>query len=472
MQRIFSIHILSVVAAFLLLPACKVGRSYERPAVALPEQYRHAPASSDSSMATMKWEEFLPDQRLQALINRALDSNFDLQLAVTRLDEARQYVKQAKVALLPQLQAQATASSTIPSKNSLNGLSLENFLGTNHIEDYNVSLGLSWEIDVWGKIRRQKEAAVAGYLQSEEAVKAVKTALVANVANSYFNLLMLDEQKSIAERNLALSDTIVRIMRLQKTAGEATELAVQQAIVQQQTAALLLPQLNQAIAIQEHALSLLLGDAPGSIIRNSGLDAVQLPSGLLTGVPAALLSNRPDVRADELAVVAANARAGAAQAEMYPSLSITAAGGLNAFKASNWFNMPSSLFGTVAGGLVQPVFQRRRLKTQWEVAKIQREQSIIRFRQTVLQAVREVSDALVSAQYLKEQYTIAEAQTTTLQESIRQAQLLFKSGMANYLEVISVQGRVLQSELSQVQIRRQQLSAQVELYRSLGGGWR
>lgn len=471
-MKLHNYKYLPAVLLLLVLSSCKVGKMYQQPALNLPEQYRNAPASADSSVASIPWQEVFTDPVLQQLVNKALEQNFDLQVAMRRIDITSEYVKQARLQLLPTLNAQASASYSNPSENSLNGISLKNFLGTDHIEDYTTSLGLSWEIDVWGKIRRLKEAAVADYLQSSEAGKAIKTALIANVANSYFNLLMLDEQIKIAERNLQLSDTIVGIMRLQKKAGETTELAVQQAITQQQTAAILLPQLRQAIAIQEHALSLLMGEAPSDINRTAALKDIRLPEMMSTGVPATLLSNRPDVKASEMSLVSANARAGAAQAEMYPTLTITASGGLNAFKASNWFSMPASLFGTAAGGLTQPLFQHRRLRTQWNVAKLQREQSAIQFRQTVLTAVREVSDALVSAEQLKFQYDIAAAQTDTLQKSIRYAQLLFKSGMANYLEVITVQGRMLQSELNLAQVKRQQLNAQVELYRSLGGGWR
>lgn len=465
---------LLAILLLVVLASCKVGKKYARPDVPVPQQYRYASeaTAADSSIAVVNWNQLFTDPVLQQLIEKALQENLDLQIAMRRLDMTSEYVKQAKLQLLPAINAQVSGSYSNPSENSLNGISLSQFLKTDHIEDYTASLGLSWEIDVWGRIRRQKEAAVADYLQTFEAARAVKTALVANVANAYFNLLMFDEQIAIAQRNLELSDTIVRIMRLQKESGEATELAVQQAIVQQQTAAILLPQLRQAAAIQEHALSLLLGEAPTDITRNASLRSITLPEQIAAGVPAALLSNRPDVKASEMSLVAANARAGAAQAAMYPTLSITASGGLNAFKASNWFSMPASLFGMAAGGLTQPLFQHRRLRTQWNVAKLQRDQAAIEFRLSVLNAVREVSDALVSAEQLKEQYSIAAAQTDTLQKSIRYAQLLFRSGMANYLEVITVQGKMLQSELAQAQLKRQQLNAQVELYRSLGGGWR
>lgn len=472
MQKKYIAFYLLFLPAVMWLASCRVGRNYQQPALALPAQFGNT-APSDTSIAGMEWKQFFSDAVLQELIGKALSGNYDMQLALKRVASAQAYLKQAKAAWLPAVNAQVAASTTFPSKNSLNGLSLGNFMdGAEHLEDYSVNVGVSWEIDVWGKIRRQKEAALATYLQSYEGARAVQTALVGTIANSYFNLLMLDGQLKIAHSNVALSDTIVQMMRLQKTAGEVTELAVQQAISQKQTAELLLPQLEQGIAIQENAIRILTGELPGSLARSSKLADQRIWDSLPTGIPAAMISRRPDVRSEEMALVAANAQVGVAQGNMYPALSLTATGGLNSFKASNWFNMPASLFGTVAGSLAQPVFQRRTLKTQLEVAKIQREEAVIRFRQSALTAVGEVTDALIKLDKLKTQQQIADSQVSTLHVAVQQAQMLFRSGMANYLEVITAQSRALQAELSQVDIDRQQLSAMVDLYRSLGGGWK
>ncbi|MFT3824752.1 MAG: efflux transporter outer membrane subunit [Chitinophagaceae bacterium] len=455
----------------MLAAACRMGKDYSRPEVALPQQFGDT-APSDTSIAGMNWKEFFTDTTLQRLIEQSLQNNYDQQLAIKRIEEAEAYVKQAKVNWLPSLQGQVAASTTTPSKNSLNGLSLESFLGSRHVEDYNANVGLSWEIDIWGKLRRQREIARANYLQSYEAARTVQTTLVAEIANSYYNLLMLDEQLDIAHKNLLLSDTIVNMIQLQKQAGLVTELAVQQATAQRQNTALLVPQLEQQVAIQENLLRILLGDLPGKINRTSQLADVRVWQELPTGLPAGLLSRRPDVRSNEMALVAANAQVGVAEASMYPSLNITASGGLNAFKASKWFVVPGSLFGTVAGSVAQPIFQRRQLKTQKEVANIRRDEAVISFRQSVLNAVGEVSNALVKLDKLKTQHEVAEARTHTLQTAIRQAEMLFKSGLADYLEVITAQGNSLEASILLADIQRQQLSAMVELYRSLGGGWK
>lgn len=464
---------IGVVLFAVILAGCSVGKNYKRPDLKAPQQFSTTVSAGDSSVATKSWKEFFTDTTLVRLIDKAIAGNYDLQLAIQRIAISQSYAKQARAAWLPAWSAQASASTSNPSENSLNGISLSNFLGTNHIEDFTLSTSISWEIDIWGKIRRQKQAALADYLQSFEAGRAIQTQLVAQVANAYYNLLMMDAQLAIAKRNVLLSDSIVQMIQLQKTAGEVTELAVQQAKAQQQNAALLVPQFEQAIALQENGLRLLLGDWPGAVSRTVELGNIVVTDTILaTGVPIDLLSHRPDVRASEKALVAANARVGVAQGNMYPSLNLTATGGLNAYEASNWFSMPASLFSSVAGSLTQPIFQRRALRTQLEVAKAEREQRVIEFRQSVTGAVHEVTNALVKLDKLKTQQDVATTRAETLQQAVQNARLLFRSGMANYLEVITAQTNALQAELAKADVTRQQLSARVELYQSLGGGWK
>ncbi len=464
----FILLLLILTGAF----ACTAGKNYQRPNLDLPAQYRNASFADTSSIADIEWRKFFTDTTLQGLIERGIQYNYDLQLAIKRIGIAQEQVKQAKLLWLPQVDFQATGTYTRPSDNSLNGISIGSFLGSKHVEDYIAGLNLSWEIDIWGKIRRQKEATLAEYLQTYEATKAVQTQLVANIAQDFFNLLMLDKQLDIAHRNLNLSDSTLRLTRYLKDAGEATALAVQQADAQKQSIALLIPQLEQSIALQENALQILTGHYPDSIERHARLEELNLPDSLPAGLPASIVSRRPDVRSSEMSLKVANALVGVAQASMYPSLTITASGGLEAFKASNWFKIPGSLFGIAAGSITEPVFRRRELKTQYEIAKIQREQAVIQFRQSILNAVGEVSDALVQNEKLKQQEAIAHNQVDTLHRAITNAQLLFKSDMANYLEVITAQSNALQAELNLASIQRQQLGAMVELYRSLGGGWK
>ena len=466
-------HTWIYISMIILISGCKVGKEYQRPDLPVPQQYRTVTATADTStIADIGWKEFFTDTTLQGLISRGISYNYDLQLALKHVAESQERLKQAKLLQMPELNLSITGQTTNPSNNSLNGISIGSFLGKQHIEDYNAAFNLSWEADAWGKIRRQQEATMAQYLQTYEASKTVQTQVVANIAQGYYNLLMLDAQLEIAKKNLVLNDSTLLFTRLQRDAGEVTTLAVQQAEAQKQSTALLIPQLEQNIAIQENALNILTGAVPDTINRYAKLSQYTFPENLATGIPAEVISRRPDVRANEMALIAANAQVGVAQGSMYPSLTLTASGGLNAFLASNWYKIPSSLFGTIVGGISQPIFQRRQLKTQYEVAKIQRDESVIQFRQSVLNAVGEVSDALVTNDKLKQQRVIASAQVDTLQHAIRNAKLLYKSGLANYLEVITAQCNALQSELNLASVQRQQLAAMVDLYRSLGGGWK
>ncbi len=466
------IHFYTAVLIVVVLAACRMGKDYQRPAVELPQQFNNVSFADTNSIADVEWKKFFTDTTLQGLISRGLSYNYDLQAAIKRIEIAQQQVKQARLAQLPQVDLSVSGSINRPSDNSLNGKSTSLFLGKSYVENYNASVNISWEADIWGRIRRQKETTLAQYLQTQEAGRAVQTQLVSDIAQGYFNLLMLDRQLIITRNNLALNDTFTNVTRLLRDGGVVTTLAVQQAESQRLSTALLIPQLEQSIALQENALQVLTGQLPGTIARTSTLNDVALQENLPTGLPVAMVSRRPDVRANEMALVAANAQVGVAQANMYPALSITAGGGLESFQASNWFSIPGSLFGLATGSIAQPLFRKRALKTQYEVAKLEREGAVIRFRQSVLQATTEVSNALVQAEKLKQQRQLAINQTDTLKQAVSNAQLLFKSDMANYLEVITAQSNALQAELNLATIQRSQLSTVVELYRSLGGGWK
>ena len=476
MKGTFKIIYSSITILMLVqLTACKIGQAYKQPAVDVPQQFNNSTYSTyadTSSIADIEWKAFFTDTTLQGLIDAGIKYNYDLQLAITHIDVARQNLIQSKLLYWPQVSAQVSAQTDYASKNSLNGLSTSSFLGSDHIEDYIVGVNLTWEADIWGKIRRQKQEVLATYLQSYEAKKAVQTQLVANIAQGFFNLLMLDEQLEITRKNLVLSDSTVKITQFLRNAGEVTTLAVQQAVAQQQSTAILIPQLEQSISLQEDALQILTGRLPGKIQRSVQLEQFSVPDSLATGLPIAIVSRRPDVRSAENAIIAANAQVGINQANMYPALNITVGAGLESFKTSNWFNIPASLFGIVTGAVLEPIFNNRQLKTQYEIAKVQREQTVIQFRQSVLNAVGEVSDELIQQQKLKQQQQIAAAQVDTLRGAVKNAQLLFKSNMASYIEVLTAQGSALQAQLNLAGIKREQLGAMVNLYKSLGGGWK
>jgi outer membrane protein, multidrug efflux system len=473
LQRINLSYLMLLPVIFLA--ACSVSKEYQRPELELPKQFsagENISFADTSSIADIEWKKFFTDITLQELIEKGLQYNHDMLIAVKRIDIAQLQSKQSRLLQLPEVNLQLTGQVSRPSDNSLNGISLKTFLGKSYVENYNTAVNLSWEADIWGKIRGQKEVALTEYLQTTEAAKFVQTQLVADIARGYYNLLMLDKQLDITRKNLLLSDSFLVATRLLKDAGLGNALAVQQAESQKQSTALLIPQLEQSIALQENALQQLTGQLPGHIARKTSLSEISITGDLSAGLPVAMVSRRPDVRASELALMIANTQVGIAKANMYPSLNITAGTGLESFKASNWFNIPGSLFGLAAGSIVQPIFRRKELKTRFETAKLQREQAVIQFRQSVLQAATEVAGALVQADKLKQQEQIVMAQVDTLKQAVFNAKLLFRSDMANYLEVITAQGNALQAELDLASIHRQQLNAMVELYRSLGGGWK
>jgi NodT family efflux transporter outer membrane factor (OMF) lipoprotein len=462
-----------LLLAVLLLTACKVLEDKASSLAIIPEHFRNGPANETTSIADLEWKSFFTEATLQKLIDSAISKNYDMQVAVKNIEAANLQLKQTKWNYVPEINLQVSSSTNRPSNNSVTGLNLSQFdLGTNHINDYSASVGFSWEADIWGKIRYQQKRALGAYLQTQEARKAIQTNIVAAVSKGFYNLLMLDAQLKIAQKNIALNDSTLTIIKLQYQAGQVTALAVQQAEAQQQVATQLLPQFEQNIAVQENLIKILSGELPDKVERSISLAQLTFPEDLSAGVPSALVSRRPDVKSNELALTVANANMGITKANMYPALRITANGGINSFSSSNWFNVPASLFGIVSGSVLQPVMQSKKLRTQYELAKIERDKAVIQFRQSVLVAVGETSDALVKIEKLKSQEATAIHRVQTLRQATANANMLFRNGFANYLEVITAQSNVLQSELTLAAIKRQRLDALTELYAALGGGWK
>lgn len=471
--RLLFVIILTVFWAACKTPSALQGKDGPQP---VPDRYAPAIATgekedfdSTSNLASIPWEEFFKDSSLKRLIRQGLSYNFDLKRAINRLDIARTNLKQAKLLQLPTLGISADGSTTRFSDNGLTGSNMSG-AGVHHYEDYTLQGQLSWEADIWGKIRNQQKYALEDYLRTSEAGQAIRTQLIADIAKGYYNLLILERQYEIATSSLILADSTLELTRLLKTAGKANQLSVQQTSAQRETVALLLPDLEDQIAAQQNALRELTGVMPGSIGDHGTLRDVQLPSVIQTGAPAELLSNRPDVRTAELSLKMAISKIGVAKADLYPSLRITASGGVESLKTSNWFNLPASLFGMVAGSILQPVFQQGALRRDYKVAQLEKEDAVLAFRSSVLHSVTEVTDALTHYHKLNSQSVMAERQVDTLQQGAENASLLYKSGLANYLEVISAQNNSLQAELNLASIHGRELIAAVDIYRSLGGG--
>lgn len=464
-----------VITSMLIITfiSCNVSKDIETPKDAFPENFRNASVSKDTaSIGDLEWKNFFTEKDIVQLIDSAVARNNDLQIATKNIEIAQHRFTQSKWGNVPQANLFVNASTSNPSDNSFTGMNLNQALGVKHIEDYSAGVSLSWEADIWGKIKNQKKGAFASYLQSEEVKKALQTTIVANVSSGYYNLLMLDAQLEIAKKNVQLIDSTTTIIKLKFDAGQVTSLAIQQSEAQKLNAAQLVPLLEQNIAIQENALSVLTGSFPNSKKRSIVLSAVEVKNNTSVGIPSSIVSRRPDVKSAELALKTANANVGITKADLYPALRITGEGGLNSFETSNWFNIPASLFGTVAGGLTQPLLNNKKLKTQYNIAVAEREKAVLNFRQSVLVAVSEVSNALVTVEKLEQQQFFVQERVKTLHQAIKNSKMLFKNGMAEYLEVLSAQANLLQSELELVNIKREQLTANTELYRALGGGWR
>lgn len=463
-------QIILITSLLGTLVGCAITKDVTLPKPELPAAFRGETDKDTLGIAMLPWKNFFTDKVLQVMIDSTLKKNFDMQVALKNIESAHLLVRQSKWNNLPVVSLNATGNTSNPSNYSLNGMTASQFLGANHIEDYSLGASLTWEADVWGRIRNSNKAVLAAYLQSDEARKALQTDLIISVSKGYYNLLMLDQQRRVAVANMALNDSTLRITNVQYKMGQATYLAVQQAEAQRLAVAELIPQLEKEIILQENALHVLTGELPGIQQGRTMLDEIKFPEQLSTGVPIDMVRRRPDVRSRELDLVIANAKVGISKAQMYPALRITAAGGVGALKASDWFNIPGALFGTVGGTILQPLLQHKELSTQYKIAAIEREKTIVAFRKTVLGAVGEVSDAIVKVEKLKQQQYITTKRVNTLQQATANANILFVNGMANYLEVITAQVNVLQSELDLASVRRQELSAIADLYRSLGGG--
>ncbi|MEJ5056118.1 efflux transporter outer membrane subunit [Sphingobacterium sp. MYb382] len=458
--------------ATVLWSSCSV-QQRERPALVLQDTFRqdNKVLELDSSIAKIGYGDFFKDPVLVGLIDKAMAQNNDLQVALKQIDIAEQGYKQAKWLYAPVVQANVgNVSVNRPSNNSMNGMMASQFMGQRYTMDYTSAVNISWELDVWGKIKGQKQEALIDILKTQEASRAVKTRLVTEVVQGYYNLLMLDTQLGVTKENLLFADSTLAIIDKQQQLGIVNSLAVeQQALVVDQIKKSI-PALESAIQIQENALSLLTGSMPDRIARKGSLHEVFVPQNLATGVPTELLSYRPDIRSRELDVRRSAASIHVAKVSMYPGLNITAQGGLNALKAHNWFNVPGSLFGLATGTIAQPIFNGRQLRTRYEQAKIAADQAELNFKQSLLGAVGEVSDALIRIEKLQEQEQVAASILGRSSQLVNHALKLYTYNDATYLEVISAQTNKLQAELDVATIKAQKLQAIAVLYRSLGGG--
>lgn len=432
----------------------------------------------DSS--SLAWQHYFKDEVLVDLIQQGLNHNFDIRMAIKNLEVYHLQYKQAGMELLPDIQASiASADYQWRSKefySNPNGKWYNDKDAPENMYFYRgqniTGINLSWEIDVWGKIRSQKAEHFYHYLSTLEAKKAVQTKLVSDIATSYYKLLALYTQLSIAESNYNLSNRTLRMVELQYESGNTTALAKQQTKSQMLATKALIPRIKQQISVQENNLQLLTGSTPESIeVNPSEFENTFTNVEKNYSIPLSMVSYRTDVSKAEQELWAANARVGVSQANRYPRLAIDLSFGVNSLLPANWFNIPGALFGGIMGNLTQPLFNKKRLKTKFEQAKIDREVKEIQLQKTVYQAIHEISNLLTLMNALDEQIEIAKEQVVNSELTITQSNLLFNSGYASYLEVINAQRVALESEIQLSRLKEERMQLKVLMYKALGGGW-
>jgi NodT family efflux transporter outer membrane factor (OMF) lipoprotein len=411
--------------------------------------------------------DFYSDPLLQKLITLAIDSNLDLRLAVNRLEQTSQYLLQSKAALLPNLSLGLSGSVSDVSKYG------NATKPANPLTDLRLAATAGWEIDVWGKLSSLKRSQQARYFQQEATVRAIQTQIVADIASAYYALITLDGQRAVTERNIESYTHYLQTVEELKKSAQVTEVAVLQAKSQLALAKAYLPQIDASIAVQENYICMLLGTTPAPVARSNAFDPTLFhPEALSVGVPAQLLSNRPDVQAAEYALCATHEAFNAARAAMYPQFTLTGAIGPDAKGLANWFNMPGSLLWNAVVGLTQPILNGRTLKTQKEIARLQEEAAFLSFKQTLLNAGNEVSNALASVRFITQQAAFQKEQVEALKLAYEYSQELLVNGYATYLDVLSAQNSALSVELSLYNTYNNIIQQKVVLYRALGGGWK
>jgi len=449
-----------LLTAAVSLGACTVGPNYARPQLPTPEQFRFVETTQAAALADMPWWQVFDDPTLQALIRDAIANNLDLRAAYFRVEDARARAGIAKSFLYPEVNGafnyglrQASTSDD----------------DTTH-QSANYGFGLSWELDLFGKLRRQQEAAIALTLASEQARRGVLVTLIGDVATNYFLLRELDLQMVIARETLRLNDETVTYFRNRLDGGVSNRLEVDRIVANREQTAATIPDLERDIATVEHAISLLLGRPPGPITRASLTREEDLPPAIPAGLPAALLERRPDVRQAEQILVASNADIGAAKALFFPTISLTGFLGGVSGDLTQFLGGEGAVW-SLAPGLFQPIFQAGRLRRNVEAAQARFNAALADYQKAALNSYREVANSLVVIQKLAEVRVHRQTSVEVLRDASDLARARYDSGLASYIEILTADEQLFQQELLLAQTRGAELRARAELYRALGGGW-
>lgn len=471
MKFVKTYRILVLVSAGIVAQSCLVAKDPKKPDVKAENLYRTEVVSQDTtSMADISWEKMFTDPILQQHIKKGLQNNFDIRIAIQNIIAAEANLKQGKTGYFPTLSLGADWTHQEMSKNSQFGRVISGTGGSTNTDQYQITGSFAWEADIWGKIRSNKRAFSAAYLQTIAANQAVKTQVITNIAGLYYQLLSLDAQLKLAQETLINRDKSVETIIALKDAGNVNEVGVKQTEAQKYATELIIEDLKNRVVLLENTLSIQLGEASRKIERST-FESQNLNPEIKLGVSTQLLRNRPDVVAAEYGLVNAFELTNVARSNFYPQFRITATGGLQSIELKDWLST-NSLFATVVTGLTQPLFNGRQIRTRYEVSKTQHEQAYVRFEQTLITASKEVSDALAQYNNETKKLSIREKQVDALSKAADYSDELLEYGLVNYLEVLTAKDNALNSELSLLDNKYQQYLAIINLYKALGGGWR
>ncbi|MDP1828605.1 MAG: efflux transporter outer membrane subunit [Archangium sp.] len=440
----------------------------------LPETFEVKSAAP--SVAQVSWRTWFEDPRLTELIGEALGGNPDLAMALQRVEVARAGVKQATGALFPRLDLSVGAGVRKFGLYTMDGAGnattdiTPGQLVPTHLGDFALGLQTSWEVDLWGKLRNQRQAVVSTYLASVEGTHLVTTSLVAEVATAWFELQALDRVHEVLVETATRQAEALEVVRLQKSAGRASELAVQQFEAQLADTRALEVGVAQQRVETENRLNFLLGRAPQPIDRKTTLAFEALPA-ISAGLPSELLRYRPDVREAELQVQASQFDLKSAQAAFFPNINLSAGVGLQAFNPAYLFRLPESLFYSLLGGLVAPLVNRSAIEANFDGAKASQLQAMYNYQKVVLNAFVEVATGLSNIQNTEKILALRKEQKEAVEKSVETADILYRAGKASYLEVLAAQQTALRADLELIETWRRQRVASVAIYRALGGGW-
>jgi outer membrane protein, multidrug efflux system len=451
------------LSLLLLIAGCAVGPKYQRPEYPVPPTHRSeaalpapAPTVAAPTLGDMKWFDLFRDEKLQELIRTALKDNYDLRIAAQRILAAQAYITVEKSALYPSVGAEVSADRQQGVNRGVSSL-----FGGGRV---------FWELDIWGRIRRQTEAARAQYLAQEAVQQAVIQSLVTGVASSYFQLLELDQELEVAQRSLTSRRGSLRLVQSRMKGGIANQLEVDQAMSLVASASATIADVERRREQAENFLSALLGRNPGPVERSNKLDDQKLAPKVPAGLPSVLLDRRPDIRQAEQLLVAANARVGVAKSMFFPSINLTGSGGYQDFDLGGLFKSAGGVY-SYGGSITMPIFNAGALWANYKASKAQREAAILSYQKSIQEAFRDVADSLVGYQKAKEYRAQRELFVTTLRDQLRLADMRYRGGVSSYLEVLDTERQALDAELSYAQSYLGELNSVIYVYKALGGGW-